>query len=265
MLSTLAILCCAGATAALGMAADVGTGPTGAAAPRFAVALGPGARLGGSTSLTVDMSVAQDLAPVTELRLLLPNGMDLTTSGLGLAECRRPTEAFSEVMNPVVHGACPGNSRLGDGSARAGLRFDPEHTIPADANMELYSGDAADGKPGIVVVANTYHPARVQLTYQGYLYVPPPGYGLGIAIKIRPVPNPPFGAPIALSAFHLVVGGPTLTYNKVVGGRTISYRPRGLPLSSRCPSGGFAFRAILRYADGTRTASDARVPCPPAP
>jgi len=129
----------------------------------------------------------------------------------------------------------------------------------------LDAGATIDDKPGLVILVDTYKPARMQLTYAGYLYIPPPAFGLGLAIKIPPIPKPPFGTQIALSTFHLAVGRRAISYTRLVHGRRVAYHPGGVPLPDVCPRKGFRFRVILRFADASRRTADALVPCPPVP
>lgn len=228
----------------------------------FSVALGDGARLGASTSVTLALRVSDQLPPVTEVRLFTPVGIDLNDSGLGLATCLRPEAELRDVMHAVVHRSCPGNALMGTGRATAQLRFDPLEVYSAEAQLRLYAGRSVGDKPGLLVLADAFRPVRTQLSYRGYLYVAPPGFGLGMALQVLPIPDPPFGAPVALSTFRLTVGGAGLRYVRRAHGRRTRYRPRAIPLPRSCPSGGFRFRAIVRFADGQRIAEDARAPCP---
>ena len=258
-------LALAGILAAPGRAADgpPATGPTAPGPVRFSASFDDDARLGHGTALHFSVGVSLTrLAPVTEVRLLTPGGLELSTSGLGVAACRRPAIEIERVMGPVEHDRCPGNSLMGTGTATAGLLLSEAQTIFGAATIELHSGGSVDDKPGLLVTADAFNPVRLQLTYSGYLYVPPDPFGLGLAIKLSPIPRPPLGAPIAMSAFNLVVGGSSIVYHRRVRGREVAYHPDGIPLPRACPRHGFRFRAILRFADGTRRAVDRRVACP---
>ncbi len=241
--------------------------PSAMAAPssppvRFTVAFGSSARLGADTPMILDLQVDERLAPVTEFRLLTPPGVTLADSQLGAAECRRPPMEIARVMGPVEQGRCPDNSLLGIGTATAGLRLNEEQTLLGTAVVELHAGAPVGDRPGLLVTADTYRPVRLQLTYGGYLYVPPGPFGVGLAILVPQIPKPPFGAPVALSRLRLTVGGSPIRYHRSVHGRRTSYRPGGIPLPARCPRSGFRFRAVLRFADATRRSVDALVPCP---
>jgi hypothetical protein len=236
---------------------------TAVAAPvRFRVDLGGDARPGATTSLTFGLRVSSELPPVTEIRMLTPTGMDLSTTGLGVATCVRPLSEVLDVMHTVHHRPCPPNSLMGTGSATAQLRFDPDEMYSGAARIALYAGESVGDRPGLLVIANAYRPMRTQLSYQGYLYVPPQGFGLGMAIKVTPIPKPPFGAPVALSTFRLVVGRASLRYTRMRQGRREAYRPRAIPVPRTCPPHGFRFRAIVRFVGGGRLVQDARAACP---
>ncbi|HET6505601.1 MAG TPA: hypothetical protein VFG42_02315 [Baekduia sp.] len=236
---------------------------TAVAAPvRFRVELGGDARPGATTSLTFRLRVSSELPPVTEFRVLTPSGMDLSTTGLGVATCVRPLSEVLDVMHTLYHRPCPANSLMGTGSATAQLRFDPEDMYSGAARIALYAGESVGDKPGLLVIADTFRPMRTQFSYQGYLYVPPRGFGLGMAIKVTPIPKPPFGAPVALSSFRLVVGRASLRYTRVRHGRRETYRPRAIPVPRTCSRHGLGFRAIVRFAGGLRLVQDARAACP---
>jgi hypothetical protein len=228
----------------------------------FSAGLGANARLGSSTSLTLSLDISGRLPPVTEVRLLTPAGIDLNASGLGLATCVRPEAEILDVMHPPLHRPCPGNALMGTGTATAQLRFDPEEVYSATARLDLYAGEAVADRPGVLVLADAFRPVRTQLSYRGYLYVPPPEFGIGIALAVSPIPQPPFGVPVALSRFRLTVGGSSIRYVRTSNGRRTSYRPQAIPLPHSCPKGGFRFRAVLRFDGGLRVVQDARVPCP---
>lgn len=240
----------------------LGVAAAGAAPMRFSATLGDGARLGASTSVTLGLRVSDRLPPVTEVRLLTPTGIDLNDSGLGLSTCIRPGSELLEVMHAPRHRPCPANSLMGTGTATAQLRLDPLEVYSGQARLDLYAGPAVAEKPGLLVIADAFRPIRTQLTYRGYLYVPPPGFGLGIALKVVPISEPPFGAPLALSTFRLTVGPRSLRYVRTRHGHRANYRPRAIPLPRTCPRRGFRFRAIVRFADGQRAVHDAVARCP---
>src|ERR1044071_2351781 len=53
-------------------------------------AFGGGARLGGPTGVGIKVGVVPGLAKIAEVRVLTPSGLDLVSSGLGMASCPQP-------------------------------------------------------------------------------------------------------------------------------------------------------------------------------
>jgi hypothetical protein len=231
----------------------------------FAVDFAYDARLGHITPMTLNVSIDPSYAPLKEFRLLTPAGISLADSKLGAVLCRRPQSEIERVTSPLNHHRCPGNSLMGSGTATAGLLLDKGETIFGAAKIELHAGATVAGKPGLLITADTYNPARMQLTYAGYVYVPPEPFGIGMAIFIPPIPRPPFGAPVALSTIDMTVGAESISYHRRnAAGRVVAYRPGGIPLPAACPPGGFHFRAIMRFDDPqqTRRSVDSFAPCP---
>lgn len=246
---------------AIGFALPCATAQASSSPVRFAVEFAYDARLGEVTPMTIDLHLDPVLAPLKEFRLLTPAGISLSDSQLGAAACERPMVEIMRVMGPVEHERCPGNSLMGTGIATAGLLLE-DRTIFGAAKIALHAGATVADKPGLLVTADAYNPARIQLTYAGYLYIPPTSFGVGLAIMIPAIPHPPFGADVALSTLSLTVGASSITYHRSVRGRRTAYHPGGIPLPSSCPPGGFRFRAILRFADDTRRQADSFAPCP---
>jgi hypothetical protein len=256
----------AAAIAAAGLVLLAPAGPAGAAphsqpAVTFRAAFGDGARLGASTAMTVSGTVDPQLSPLTSLRILTPPGIDLASTGLGIASCRRPAEEIAAVLiAPTSRVPCPQDSLMGTGSANAALMVEPQ--VSGSATLTLHAADAYGDNPGLVVIADTYNPARFHLTYQGYLYVPPNPFGVGVAILVPQIPSMPFGVPIALTRFRLNIGDPHITYNKTVHGHTVHYHPRAITLPQHCPKHGLRFRLIARFQNGARQQADAVARCP---
>jgi hypothetical protein len=241
--------------------------PTAAAVPpaTLSVAFDHGARLGAVTALaiTLKIDVAQIPSPVTQLRLLTPAGLEITSSGLGLATCAPPPSVFSDVLISGRSVAdCPKNAVLARGTVSAAVLLSPERTIAADGTITLLMGAPRGDRPGLVAYVVPRHPVRAQLVYGGQLFDAPRPFGVGLLIDVPPIPRNPLNAPIALTAMRLGVGADDVVYRRRAHGKLVKYRPGGVPLPARCPHGGFRFRALLRFADDRRITTDARVGCP---
>lgn len=232
----------------------------------LSASFGRGARLGGETALSLSIGVnpRRVHATLNDVRVLTPANLDITMSALGVSTCRRPPADFERVKignETFVH--CPGNATLGNGTADAELRFAREETVAGAGRLSLFTGAPRDGRPGLIVLVHTSHPLVTQLVYGGYLYTAPQPYGLGMRIMIPPMVEPPFGATVAMTRLRMTIGGDDLAYTRRERGHRIRYAPGGIPLPDRCPRGGFPFRAILRFDDGSRRTAEATVRCPP--
>jgi hypothetical protein len=227
------------------------------------VAFDRDARLGGTTAIAFHLRVNARLAPVgiASLTVLVPAGIDLATSGLGVATCR-PEQR--DLLDVLARGhdlrPCPANAVLGRGDATAAIYYSDEQTVAASGAVTLYNGPPVGDRPGVVAYIRAQHPIRSQLVYAGGLFNAPPPFGLGMRLTLPALPNSPFGAPISVARLTFTLGGKDIIYRD---GPRRSYRPGGLPLPPRCPPGGFRFRATVGLADGSARSGGTTVPCPP--
>lgn len=231
------------------------------------------ARLGGQSAIRVGMGidVEQLPSPVTDLQIRTPRGLDVASSGLGIATCRRPEAEIESVIVPddAMIG-CPRNSLLGSGTATATLVFpdDGHRPIRGNAELQLFSGATRSGRPGLALLVNTSNPLTAQLSYTGELFAAPRPFGVALRLKVPKVPQPLFGIELhlALSRMDVLIGGPAIVYRITRGGRGVFYRPGGVVLPDRCPRGGrLRFQLVLRFLDGTGRSTDATVRCPRPP
>jgi hypothetical protein len=227
---------------------------------------GKRARLGRETSLSLSLGVdpRQIRATLNDVRVLTPANLDITMSALGVSTCRRPQADFERVrIGNETFVSCPDNATFGGGTADAELRFAREEAVAGAGRLSLFNGAPKDGRPGLVVLVATQHPLVTQLVYGGYLYTAPRPYGLGMRISIPRMVDPPLGAAVALTRLRMTIGGDDIVYTRRERGHRIRYAPGGIPLPDRCPRGGFPFRAILSFDDGSRRTAETTVRCPP--
>lgn len=233
---------------------------------RLEAALEHGARLGGPSALRIRLSVdVRRLAsPVTRMRILAPRGLDLASSGLGLATCDVAATDFESVIFRGAIPRCPQNAVLGTGVVEAAIWLDSEDRIGASGLVTLLSGPARGAHPGIVALVVANHPVRAQLAYAGTLFSAHGRFGLGIDVALPEIPDPPLGATVGLADIALTIGGRDLRYVRRAGRRRISYRPDPPTLPAHCPRSGLPFRVELWFADGDSRSTAARARCPRA-
>lgn len=194
---------------------------------------------------------------MTEMRLMLPAGMSISTSELGLATCRPPKLA----LDPV-HG-CPGNSRIGLGEATAVVPFGTS-LVSERVKISLYSGPLQDGDPLVLASASGKHPVIADIVFGGRILGARKPFGSALDLTLPIVPGLPGGPDVALVSMATTLGSRGITYTETVHGKLVRFRPRGIVLPARCPSGGFRFALQLTFADGTEAGDEARVRCPRA-
>lgn len=260
------------AVAAIASFASALLAPASHAAPAappvdFRVGFDSRARLGGTAAITMRLRVedSEVTSPATNVRIFAPAGLDITSSGLGMATCRMPRASITNVLaGSATQKPCPANSLLGHGTATAMLRFTPnERPILGRANISLYTGDVVNDNPGLTVFVATLNPVSTGLAYTGYLFDAEPPFGLGMQLLLPLIPSPPFGATVSLAQMSVTIGARDIVYTERRRGKTIRYRPEGLGLPARCPKHGFPFRVRMEFANGSRRTVTTRVRCPP--
>lgn len=222
----------------------------------------PGATLGASTVLHAELRVDPRRAPTTEVRVYYPASVGVLSSGLGLAACRRPASDFATVLitGPTL-GGCPANAVMAYGSARANVRLSDGQVIPEFATVALLSGGVVNDRVGLVVFVNGIHPFGAKLVYRGGLLPATGSFGGALVAQLPAIPSLAGTATVALTRMSLAIGSHAIVYRTRRGEH---FRPEGVALPSRCPRGGFRFRAEVGFEDGGRASTETVVHCPPA-
>jgi hypothetical protein len=216
-------------------------------------------RLGAGTTIGFGLRVSTPTgnapSPVTDIELLLPPGLGITTSDLGLETCV-PSRLEHEGL-----AGCPPDSLMGRGSAAAEVPFGSAF-VTEQAPLELFSGPLQDGHPQLLFFASGEYPVLANLIF-GALVLPAKAPFGGLLNTTLPlVPSVPEGPDVALVRLQTTIGPSHITYYERVDGKTVSFRPRGILLPGSCPRGGFAFAARLSFQDGTDAGARTIIPCP---
>lgn len=217
------------------------------------------ARLGAGTTLRLGFKIRFEPGepPVasTRIEMLLPRGLGIASSELGLATC---TEAA--LLRGGAAG-CPHNSLMGRGWALTEVPFGSAF-VREKVRLELFSGAVQDSHPQLLFSANGSFPVIADLVF-GSLVLPAAGrFGATIDTSLPLVPSVPGGPDVALVALYTTIGPEGITYEERVKGRLVRFRPSGIQLPSRCPHNGFAFGVGLSFLDGSTATTTATVPCP---
>jgi hypothetical protein len=197
-------------------------------------------------------------SPVTEVNLDLPAGMGLATSTLGLAQC---TPSILLEQGPS---GCPANSRVGTGTARAELPGEGE-ILTETAVVQALLGPPVNETEQVLFYAEANTPVSAQLVFPG-LVLPAPSarYSGRLDTAIPLIPTWADGPDIAVTSFSSTLGPLGLTYYRHVHDKIVPFKPKGIAVPTKCPRGGFPFRADFTFLDGTHASTTSTVPCPGA-
>lgn len=244
----------AAALACMSMASPARAGQT----VRLTASFSPD-RLGAGTTIRVGFRVAYPSGvaplPATELQLFLPPGLGIATSELGLQNC-----LLSQLVQEGRAG-CPTNSLMGHGSAVTAVPFGSRFVIER-TGIALFSGPLQDGLPQLLFVAVGEYPVIAEVIFGALVLPAGPRFGGLIDTTLPLVPSVPDGPDVALLGLETTIGPAGIVYRENVGGKVVSFRPRGILLPKSCPHGGFPFAVHLSFSDGSGAGANATVPCP---
>lgn len=216
-------------------------------------------RLGAPTTIDFALRIATQpgsaLSPLTELQVLLPRGLSIATSDLGLETCK-----LAALESEGIAG-CPPDSLMGRGSADAEVRFGST-SVTEQALIKLFSGPVLEGHPQLLIAAEGEFPVLASILFTALVLPAPAPYGGMIQANPPLVPGLPGDPDVAVVSLSTTIGGRGITYVERVKGRTIRFHPRSVLLPPHCPRGGFLFAANLTFQDATQASARTRVPCP---
>jgi len=194
-------------------------------------------------------------APVTDVELLLPAGLSIASSDLGLETCE-PAQLEAGGL-----AGCPPDSLMGRGSAAAEVPFGVT-SVTEQAPIELFSGPLQDGHPQLLFFAEGEYPVLADILFGAVVLPAQAPFGGVLNAALPLIPSVTDGPDVALVRLQTTIGAKGITYYERVKGKTIEFHPRGILLPKSCPPGGFAFAARLSFQDATHAGADAVVPCP---
>ncbi len=218
-------------------------------------------RLGAGTTIGFSFTVktADGLAPppLTGMDLHMPAGMNYTETTLGLAECSKKT------LEALGASACPGNSRMGTGTAYVEVPFGKGagHELP---KITAFMGPTHNGNMVVLFYVDGVTPVYGQYIFTGEVLPASGLFGSQLSTVIPLVPSVPDGPDVSIVRANAAIGPNDVTYHTRVHGKLRSFHPRGIAVPERCPKGGFPFHAEFSFQDGTTAQASAVVACPKA-
>lgn len=218
-------------------------------------------RLGAGTTIQVGLQISTPAgrapSPLTDIELLLPAGLSIATSDLGLETCE-PSQLEAGGL-----AGCPPDSLMGRGSAAAAVPFGLT-SVTEKAPIDLFWGPLQEGHPQLLFFAEGEYPVLADIMFGALILPARAPFGGTLNAHLPLVPSVAYGPDVALTTLQTTIGAQGLVYSERVKGKTIHFRPRGIVLPKRCPRGGFVFAAHLSFQDTTQASATATVPCPRA-
>lgn len=193
--------------------------------------------------------------PLTSVEINYPTSLAIGLSELGLATC---TTRILKLAGPQ---ACPANSELGYGTARAEIRLGPSIADEA-ANVTIYRAANHAGHLALLIYVNAPTPISEQFILPGLLLPAPAPYGGRLTLDIPLIATLPGAPDAAVVQFHSTLGPMNLHYHEHIHGHVIEYEPKGIPLPDKCPHDGFHFSANFTFQNGNHSQATDTVPCP---
>jgi hypothetical protein len=215
--------------------------------------LGRGTTVGFAFQITA--SNHQVPSPLTGLEVSYPVNLGFALSELGLARCS------ADALETFGLQACPADSLMGYGTALAEIQIGPT-ILRETVQVDVFRTINHDGHLALLVYASGVTPVSAQIVFPATVFPAPAPFGGRLQMAIPLVPSLPEAPDVAVVQFNSTLGPLHLHYRERVHNHVVSFQPRGIPLPSSCPRGGFPFAAKFRFLDGSHAVARTTVPCP---
>lgn len=228
----------------------------GAPSVRLSASLRP-EHLGTGTTIRFGFTITGDEAPapLIDVRLSLPTNLGIAASGLGIAGCK------VQILEARGPSGCPSNSVMGYGSALVEVPFGPE-IVKEMARAVIFAAPIENQQFKMLFFISGKKPVIANLVFPAEILPSALPFGSVLDTRLPLVATLPGAPDVAVVKLAATLGPSGVTYYKHNRRGYIPYRPKGILLPKKCPSGGFRFVAVFDFEDTTQTSSNATVPCP---
>lgn len=214
-------------------------------------------RLGVPTNLSATGTFASTTSaipsPITRIAFYAPAGTRLDLRGTGVCAV-----AKLERLGPS---GCPVDSRAGFGGGVGVFQLAGEVTTER-FTVDLFLASRTAGHLAFLAYVRAIAPASIELVLTAREIEAPKPYGLAFTVEVPPIPTIPGASDAAVESAFVTLGSANVTYYKTVHGKRTLQHLKGLISPSTCPHGGFPFKSVFDFADGTSTSDNATIPCP---
>lgn len=193
--------------------------------------------------------------PLVGIEFLLPVGVSLTSSTLGLDSCDQTT-----IVNSGSQG-CLADTVMGYGDATLVAPTAVEGILEP-AGVTILMAPPENRHTTMLFDVNGSEPVIAQLVFPGQMLEASNPFGGNLSATLPITPGLPGEQAVSVVSLRAGIGSKGVTYYKDVRGTRVPYTPQGMVEPAHCPAGGFPFGLKLRFADGSRESASTTSPCP---
>jgi hypothetical protein len=214
-------------------------------------------RLGAPTNISVKANFHSPSggvpSPVSKVTAYLPADLKIDVRGSGTC-----TVARLEAEGPS---GCPADARIGFGGGMGLLEL-AKQVIHEPYTLDLFLGPKENGHLVVLAYVNASAPASFQIVVVAKEFHANKPYGLGFTFEVPPIPTLPEASDASIETAFLTVGDKDVAYYKQVHGKRTLVHVNGIIVPSKCPGGGFPYKALISFADGTSLTNTGAIACP---
>ena len=193
--------------------------------------------------------------PLTAVDFLLPTGVSLTTSNLGLDDCDQ------QMVESKGAEGCLADSVMGYGNATMVAPTQVEGVIEP-AGLTVFEAPPIERHTTLMFEASGNAPVISEAVILGQMLTASAPYEGNLSTNFPLTPGLPGENDVSVVSMYAAIGPKGVTYYHYIHGQRVPYKPQGVVIPSHCPAGGFPFGAKFQFADGSSESLSTTSPCP---
>ncbi len=214
--------------------------------------LGAPANISANTVFSLNGSTVP--TPVGHVLAYGPAGLTVNVAGAGTCQ-----KAALEMLGPS---GCPADSRIGFGGGM-GLVEIAKEFIKEPYTLDFFLAPKENGHLAFLIYALGSSPVSVELVILAKEVDGTKPYGLGVEFYVPPIATLPGAGYASIETNYFTFGSQNVAYYHTVNGHQKLVHVKGLIVPKTCPKGGFPFKVIVSFLDGTQSTDTYTAPCPP--
>ncbi|HEY7934395.1 MAG TPA: hypothetical protein VID48_11285 [Solirubrobacteraceae bacterium] len=191
--------------------------------------------------------------PVGHVLAYGPAGLRVDVAGTGTCQ-----KAALELKGPS---GCPADSRIGFGGG-LGLVEIAKEFIKEPYTLDFFLAPKENGRLTVLIYAQGVSPVAVELVVVAKEIRGTKPYGFGVEFDIPPIPTLPGASYASIETNYFTVGSQHVAYYRTIHGKRQLVHVKGLIVPKTCPKGGFPFKVMISFLDGSSSTDTYTAPCP---